>query len=105
MGMSSDKSVEGVVEQLAGLPLSATCTMSRHPRALDPVALAKRISPFCSDVHVMPDPVDAYTYLVNAVSPEDVVVVMGSFFLVGELRSVLRRSQMAQPRARALAAA
>lgn len=95
IGMSSDKSVEGVVERLAGLPLSATCTMSRHPRALDPVALAKRLEPYCADVHVMSDPADAYTYLVNAAAPSDVVVVAGSFFLVGELRLALRRSHIA----------
>lgn len=94
IGMSLDKSVEGVMQRLVGLPLTATCTMSRHPRALNPVALAKRLSVFCSDVHVMSDPADAYTYLVNAVAPSDVIVVMGSFFLVGELRTALRRSHV-----------
>lgn len=93
IGMSSDKSVEGVLQSLVGLPMSATCTMSRHPRSLDPVALAKRLASFCSDVHVMSDPTDAYTYLVNAAAAADVIVVTGSFFLVGELRAALRRSQ------------
>lgn len=90
IGMSSDKAVEGVGQALAGLAASATCTKSRHPRALDPMVLAKRLAPYCADVHVMSDAADAYTYLLNAVSPEDVIVVMGSLFLVGELRAALR---------------
>ncbi len=90
IGVSSDKAVEGIGQALAGLAVSATCTKSRHPRALDPVALAKRLAPYCADVHVMSDAADAYTYLLNAVLPEDVIVVTGSLFLVGDLRAALR---------------
>ena len=94
IGLSSDKSVEAIGQRLVGLPVSATCTMSRHPRAMDPMTLAGRLAPYCTDVHVMADPIDAYTYLVNAVSPQEVIVVTGSFFLVGELRSALRQSHL-----------
>lgn len=98
IGMSSDKPVEEIGRRLSGLPISATCTTSRHPRALNPVALAKRLAPFCSDVHVMSDPIDAYTYLLNAISSDDVIVVTGSFFLVGELRAALRKSDIRRRR-------
>jgi dihydrofolate synthase/folylpolyglutamate synthase len=94
IGMSSDKSVEEVGRLLGELAVSATCTKSRHPRALDPTDLAKRLFPFCHDVHVMSDPADAYTYLLNAVSSNDVIVVTGSLFLVGELRAALRQSHV-----------
>lgn len=95
IGMSSDKSVEAFGAQFKGLAVSATCTKSRHsPRALDPTKLAARLAPSCADVHVMSDAVDAYTYLVNAVDPADVVVVTGSFFVVGELRRALRRAHV-----------
>ena len=90
IGMSSDKSVEGIGEILGGIAVSATCTKSRHPRALDPTKLAKRLSPFCPDVHVMSEAADAYTYLLNAVAPSDAIVVTGSLYLVGELCSALR---------------
>ncbi len=92
IGMSADKSVAGVGERLAGTATSATCSASRHPRALDPTALATQLAPFCPDVHVMSDAVDAYTYLINAVAPSDVIVVTGSLFFVGELRAALRRA-------------
>ncbi len=102
IGMSSDKSVEEIGRLLGGLAVSATCTKSRHPRALAPVELAKHLAPFCPDVHVMPDPVDAYTYLLNAVSPDDLLVVTGSLFLVGELRAAIRQSHVRPKRTSSL---
>ena len=94
IGMSSDKSVEDVGRRLGGISISATCTKSQHPRSMEPVELARRLSPFCPDVHVMSDPADAYTYLLNAVSPQDVILVTGSLFLVGELRAALRHAHV-----------
>lgn len=92
IGMSADKSVEAVGEALGKLAVSATCTRSRHPRAMDPTLLAKRLAVFCPDVHVMSDAADAYTYLLNAVAASDAVVVTGSLYLVGELRAALRNA-------------
>jgi dihydrofolate synthase/folylpolyglutamate synthase len=94
IGMSADKPVDDVGNLLGSLAVSATCTRSRHPRALEPTELARRLAPWCPDVHVMSDPIDAYTYLINAVPKEDVVVVTGSLFLVGELRAAIRRSHV-----------
>lgn len=103
IGVSADKAIEEVGKQLGPLAVSATCTKSRHhPRALDPVELAKRLAPYCPDVHVMTDPVDAYTYLLNAVGSEEVIVVTGSLFLVGELRAAIRRSHVRSRRAASL---
>ena len=101
VGMSSDKSPEAFGKLLSNLSVSVTCTKSRHPRAMDPVELAHRLSLFCPDVHMMPDPVDAYTYLLNMVEPTDVIVVTGSLFLVGQLRGALRRSHVRTKRATA----
>ena len=94
IGVSSDKSVEAIGEILGPISAGATCTMSHHPRALDPITLARRLSPFCPDVHVMSDPLDAYTYLLNSMKRTDVIVVTGSLFLVGELRAALRQSHI-----------
>ena len=94
IGMSWDKSPEPVGRLLGSLCASATCTQSRHPRSMEAMELARQLGPFCPDVHVMSDPADAYTYLLNAVSPEDVIVVTGSLFLVGELRAALRQAHV-----------
>ena len=90
IGTSADKSVEGLGEALGPLVVGATCSQSRHPRALDAEALASRLLPYCPDVHVIRDPVDAYTYLLNAIGPADVLVVTGSFYFVGPLRAAVR---------------
>lgn len=94
VGMSSDKSVEEFVRRLSGLAASLTCTKSRHPRALPAATLAKRLGGGVADLHVMSDPADAYTYLINAVAADDVVVVTGSLFLVGQLRAAIRQSHV-----------
>jgi dihydrofolate synthase/folylpolyglutamate synthase len=94
IGMSAEKSVEGFGAAVGKLALSATCTKSRHPRALEPTALAKRLSVFCPDVHVMSDAADAYTYLLNAIPSSDVIVVTGSLYVVGELRAALRSANV-----------
>ena len=99
IGMSADKPVDDVGNLLGSLAVSATCTRSRHPRALEPTELARRLARWCPDVHVMSDPVDAYTYLINAVPKEDVLVVTGSLFLVGELRAAIRHSHVRPRRA------
>ena len=103
LGISADKAVEEMGQRLGPLAVSTTCTKSRHhPRALDPVELARRLAPYCPDVHVMTDPVDAYTYLLNAVAADEVIVVTGSLFLVGELRAAIRRSHVRSRRAASL---
>jgi dihydrofolate synthase/folylpolyglutamate synthase len=94
IGMSSDKAVEETAKILGPVASSATCTKSQHPRALDPAVLAERLAPWCPETHVLPDAVDAYTVLLNAVADRDVIVVTGSLFLVGELRSAIRRSRV-----------
>ena len=103
VGMSADKAVEAFGERFTGLVVGATCTKSRHPRALDPVTLAKRLSASCPDVHVISDAADAYTYLLNALSANEVLVVTGSLFLVGELRVALQQSHVHARRGRAQA--
>jgi dihydrofolate synthase/folylpolyglutamate synthase len=103
IGMSADKPVDAFAEQLRSLMTSATCTRSRESaRALDPLRLAASLRPYCDDVHVMADPLDAYTYVLNAVDPADVIIVTGSLFLVGEVRAALRRAHI-RPRLAAAA--
>lgn len=94
LGMSADKPIEEVGRLLGEMATGVTCTKSHHPRALDPTVLAKRIAPWCRDVHVMSDPTDALTYVLNAVPPSSVIVVTGSLFLVGELRAAIRLSHL-----------
>ncbi len=91
IGMSADKPIQAVVEVLAPLASSVTCTASRHPRACDPYRVAEVLTPYTQDLTVIPDAVDAYTYCLNMSEPDDLIVITGSLFLVAELRAALRR--------------
>jgi len=89
LGMSADKPVRTIGEILCPMASRVTCTKSRHPRACDPQRLAEQLGPLCREVIVIPDAVDAYTYVLNTADPDDLIVITGSLFLVGELRPQL----------------
>lgn len=93
LGLSADKDIAAIGNILSPMVSSVVCTRSRHPRASDPKRLAQRLTPYFSRILAIPDVADAYTYLLNSVSPEDVIVVTGSLFLVGELRTMVRNAQ------------
>lgn len=92
LGMSADKSAHAIGQHLAPRAASIVCTRSRHPRAADPAQLASQLEAHHRRVEVVSDPVDAYTYLVNRAEPEQLIVITGSLFFVGELRAVIRKS-------------
>lgn len=97
LGVSQDKSTQALGEILGPVATTLTCTKSHHPRARDPEQLAECLKPFHRLCTVIADAADAYTYVLNTAKPEDVIVVTGSLFLVGELRgnaSVRRVSQL-----------
>ena len=94
VGMSADKPVRPVGECLGPMATSVTCTRSHHPRACPAQQLADQWRPFNRRLHVIDDPIDAYTYLLNRCAPEAVIVITGSLFLVGELRTALWKAHI-----------
>jgi len=94
IGVSSDKAVETLGGVLGPISHSVTCSQSDHPRALDPAVLAARLKAFCGAIHVVGDPLDAYTYVLNTAQPTDVIVVTGSLFFVGQIRAALRQAHV-----------
>lgn len=97
IGVSQDKPLQALGGTLGSFASSITCTRSRHPRACEPQRLAEQLTSTHRPITVIPDAVDAYTYLLNTVPSDDLIVVTGSLFLVGQLRAAL---QQAQARAR-----
>lgn len=92
-GMSSDKQAEALGAILGPAAKTFICTQAQHPRSMSAQDLANRVSPYCAEVHVIPDLVDAYMYLMNSVEPEDLIVATGSLYLVGELRRMIFQSR------------
>ncbi|HEX9780967.1 MAG TPA: folylpolyglutamate synthase/dihydrofolate synthase family protein [bacterium] len=92
IGMSSDKRAETFGSILAPLSSTVTCTRTKHARAMDAGELSRRLAPLARELHTVPQPADALTYLLNAAAPDDVILVTGSMFLVGELRQPVRQA-------------
>ena len=64
-------------------------TRSRNPRALSPLELAGQLPPGCPPPILADDPILALASARRQVAPGGLVVVAGSLFLVGEIRSHL----------------
>jgi dihydrofolate synthase / folylpolyglutamate synthase len=90
IGLSSDKQALQIGEVIGQIASSVTCTMSHHPRAYNTDALAAQFKTFIGEVNAIPDPIDAYMYCLNTAGEKGVVVVTGSLFLVGQLRSGIK---------------
>jgi len=101
IGVSADKDPRELGKILGPIAESIVCTQSQHPRACDAQRLAEQLAPCGRPITVISDPIDAYTYVLNTASRDDVIVVMGSFFLVGELKTALRYAQDNRERSRA----
>jgi dihydrofolate synthase/folylpolyglutamate synthase len=99
LGMSADKAKPAVVKLFGRLASSVTCTQSAHPRACDAAGLLRRVGRSCKTATAIPDARDAYTYALNTCAADDVIVVAGSFFLIGEVRAALRRGATRAQRA------
>jgi len=83
-GISSDKDIEGVARILCPLADSVIFTNADSQRAEPGAALARRLKGFCRDCYTAPDIKDALTFAKAISGMKDVILVTGSFFLVGE---------------------
>lgn len=94
VGVSADKDVAGVMAPLAGLTSTLIVTRARlSPRATEPAELAERLesaSGAGTEVLVAGDPQQALELVLERTAPGSTVVVAGSLFLVGEVRTLLR---------------
>lgn len=92
LGVSADKDVSGVLAPLVdmGAPIVAT-KASNSPRALQPQVIASIARALgAADVHEAEGPAQALEVARRHTSGGDMVLVAGSLFLVGEVRTLLR---------------
>ncbi|MBT3704431.1 hypothetical protein HOG17_01470 [Candidatus Peregrinibacteria bacterium] len=99
ISMMKDKDVDGFLDVLVGKDLmgrfrskkhEVTFTNSHTVRGHDASDLKKR---FCKEASVVVDPIEAFRGLLAGLKKDQVLVVTGSHFLVGEvLRAVKRRT-------------
>lgn len=81
-GASAEKDTAGMARILGRAATRVIVTSSGHRRAANLVTLADAFSPF-APVETEPDPAEAIRLAVSQASPDDLVLVTGSVFLVG----------------------
>ena len=90
-GCSADKDVDGMLEEVAKGADKVVFTKAKgNPRAMDPHELARRFEEMSHKMfQVEPAIDDALTTARKASGRGDLIVVTGSFYLVGETRKLL----------------
>ena len=94
-GMLATKDYRTVAAMIAPLAHTIVTTTPDNPHALAADLLAAEVRPYTSAVLVVPDRREAVERGRALAGPEDVLVITGSFYLVGEAREWLRRRKPA----------
>ena len=90
VGMLTGRDPVAVLEPLAALgTLTAYCCQAVSPRALDAVDVAAAALTLGFDAVVVPDVADAVDAAVADASEDDLIVITGSFYVVGAARGHL----------------
>lgn len=89
VGFSRDKSVEKMAASLSRAEPLVFATGSRHPRSLEPGAVAARFKDNELIVKEASTPKDALAMALNAAGDGDLVLATGSLFLAAEVREAL----------------
>jgi dihydrofolate synthase/folylpolyglutamate synthase len=90
LGASEDKDIKGIAEQIDAVADRVILTRAANPRAADP---RRSLAPFFrKNVPAVTASVEEAVVLLNKeLEPDDVAVVTGSLFVVGEARALWRR--------------
>jgi dihydrofolate synthase/folylpolyglutamate synthase len=90
LGVLQDKDYRGIVAPLAPLADRIVATRPNYGRALDSAALAAEAGARHRDVVVSPSVAGAIELARAGAAPDDLIVVTGSLYTVGEARAALR---------------
>lgn len=85
IGMLNTHSADGVIAELAPLASKMIATQSRWIRAIPAAGLAETAREFGEDVEVIDNVPDAVRRALEIASPNDLVLITGSFTTIGEV--------------------
>jgi dihydrofolate synthase/folylpolyglutamate synthase len=89
MGIMQDKEVAAIVAELAPLAEVLIAASPSNPRAMRAQRLAEIAQDYCSAVTVIEDVSEAVEYAQEAAQEDDLILVTGSLFTVGEARDYI----------------
>jgi len=89
-GVSQDKDISGIARQLSGLAQKVILTAADNPRAARPEQLKKYFSGGKREVFITAGVKKARKLALRIAGKEDLILVTGSLFVVGEFRDAFR---------------
>jgi dihydrofolate synthase/folylpolyglutamate synthase len=89
MGIMADKEVSAILAELAPLTDVLIATRPHNPRAMPPQRIAEIARNYCGEVKVIEDVGEGVGYAREMAQEDDLIVVPGSLFTVGEVRDHL----------------
>jgi len=89
MGIMEDKELSVIVTELAPLADVLVATRPHNPRATSPQGIAEVAQKYCPEVTVIEDVGEGVEYVRGVAQGDDLIVVTGSLFTVGEARDHL----------------
>ena len=84
MGVMADKAIGEMMRIIVPLADYVICTRPRYSRAADPETLMAKAAPLGKPGETVPVLTDALSRAIESADPQDLIVVCGSLFTVGE---------------------
>lgn len=91
LGISQDKDIKGVGRTLCPLADRVILTKVNSPRAAEPSYLKKELKGFSQNTTLIPKVNSAFQYAKLSASPEDLICITGSLYLVGEIKQIVNK--------------
>ncbi|MFZ0484219.1 MAG: folylpolyglutamate synthase/dihydrofolate synthase family protein, partial [Desulfobacterales bacterium] len=91
IGILDDKPYKAILKDLLPLCRKVILTRPKIDRALAPEKLYPVAQKIISDIHVIPDVDKAIIHAIENASPEDVICIAGSLYVVGEAKELFEK--------------
>jgi dihydrofolate synthase/folylpolyglutamate synthase len=89
LGISANKNLEGIIEELAPLAAVTVATRAMVPRAAPARRIADLAAKWSDHILVEEDPQKALAQAIAETRPDDLLLVTGSLYLVGDAKRLL----------------
>ena len=92
IGILDDKPYKAILKDLLPVCKKVILTRPKIDRALAPENLYPTAKEFISDLHIIPDVQKAIVHAQENASPEDVICIAGSLYVVGEAKEMFEKN-------------
>jgi dihydrofolate synthase/folylpolyglutamate synthase len=89
LGISANKNLEGIIEELAPLATTTVATRAMVPRAAPPQRVATLAAKWSDHIIAEEDTQKALAQAIAETRPDDLLLVTGSLYLVGDAKRLL----------------